>query len=152
MTLLRPLVVEPLTIERRAQLPAFVRKFLEDLILDDCQFEETEAQRLAKQQECEESALYAEVDGTIDHPYQDVSKQVNLWIADHDNVRIHLHIGGSACWIEPSNHSLFFRPITPDLLSETNQFTWWVVTEGYIVIRITIRAEHEVQGDFPDIG
>src|SRR5713226_9105657 len=114
MTLQRPLLVEPLTNERRDQLPAFVRKRLEKMILDDCQFEETEAGRLAKQQECFEDALYAEVDGTIDHPYQFISKQVNLWIADHDDVRVHLHIGGSACWIEPSNHYLFLRPIADD--------------------------------------
>src|SRR6266699_1583717 len=114
--------------ELRDQLPIFVREYLNQLILEDCQFEEDEQTRQEQERQLLAKTTYAEVTGTIDHPYTDIGKQVNLWIASHDEVRIRLYIGGSGCWLRPNNHYIFFHPIDTTLLpAEADLHTWWII-------------------------
>src|SRR5438094_918673 len=108
--------IQLLTDELRDQLPIFVREYLNQLILDDCQFEEDEQARQEQKRQLLAKTTYAEVTGTIDHPYKDIRKQVKFWIASHDEVGIRLHIGGSGCWLLLDNHYIFFHHINTTLL------------------------------------
>jgi hypothetical protein len=100
------------------------------------------------------SFLYRELLGSIDHPYQSVSKQINLWIASADRCFHNIYLGGSACWICPDNHYIFFRAIPPETLPEMpDQSTWWVIKYEYAleVYQIAVRSEDEVIQDFEDL-
>ena len=147
-----------LTQEEFSQLPAFVRQYLEELIKDDCQFEEEEEEWVQREQQMLAATAYANITGTVDHPYSDISKQVNFWIASHDHVLIHLHIGGSGCWINPNSHYLFFSPIAAELLPpEPDRQTWWAIVyderaHHYCIYQIHVRPEAGVADTFPDIG
>jgi hypothetical protein len=142
-----------LTDELRSQLPLFVQHYLAELIRDDCQFEENEWMRQEQEQQLLAKTTYTEVTGTIEHPYTDVNKQVQLWIGNHDEVRLHLYIAGSDCWILPDNHCIFFHPIDPSLLpAKPDRPIWWLISGGYAIYRIQLLRESEVIGKFPDMG
>jgi hypothetical protein len=147
-----------LTRKSLPRLPAFVRQHLDQLIKDDCQFEEEEEERIEQEQRLLAGTRYVVVEGSIDHPYKNVSKQIHFWIASHDSARIHLYIGGSGCWMTPSSHYLFFSPVAGELLPpKPDRQTWWAIVIGeqdspYSVYRICVRPESEVADNFPDIG
>lgn len=97
---------------------------------------------------------YHELVGTIDHPYQNISKQINLWIASSDSCYHDIHLGGSACWVRPDNHYIFFHPIAPELLPEIPDLTtWWVIKHEHAleVFKIAVRSESEVTQNCEDL-
>ena len=109
----------------------------------------------------DERVLYAELSGSIDHPYQEVSRLIMLWIGSHDRSLLHIHVGGSSCWIQPNNHYLCFDGIREDLLppvAERDPSTWWIVREPEYgepphprVYRLRIVSEEQVPDGFPDL-
>jgi hypothetical protein len=109
----------------------------------------------------DERLLYAELSGSIDHPYQEVSRLIMLWIGSHDRALLHIHVGGSSCWIQPNNHYLCFDGIREDLLplvAERDPSTWWIVHEPEYgepphprVYRVQIVSEEQVPDGFPDL-
>ena len=101
-----------------------------------------------------DSFTYHQLVGTIDHPYQNIRKQINLGIASSDNCNHSIHLGGSACWVRPNSHSIFFHPIAPELLPEMPDLTtWWVIKDESVleVFKIAVRSESEVTQDFEDL-
>ncbi len=129
------------------------------LLLDDANMASFPALVAARVQEIAdvygyESFTYHEVAGTIDDPGQDIEKQINLWIAGSDDCNHDIHLGGSACWICPDNHYIFFHPIDPALLpKEPDLSTWWVIKheDSLQVYKIAVRPEHQVEQGFPDL-
>jgi hypothetical protein len=71
---------------------------------------------------------YYEVRGKLSDGYYSVAPgkhitPINIWIGSDDNCKRSLYLGGSACWICPNNHSLYFDVIDPTLL--LSLFPWF---------------------------
>ena len=80
-------------------LPPFVCEKVQELLLDSHYGDEEEDDEID-----ERTVRYAEIDGSIDHPYKDIGRHIMLWIASDDTTRLHIYLGGSSCWIEPDSH------------------------------------------------
>lgn len=102
---------------------------------------------------------YHEVRGKLSDGYYSVGSGVkyvspiNIWMGGDDECNRSLYLGGSACWICPSNHALYFDAIDPALLPETPDLgEWWCVQyeEGIKVIRITVCPPEAITEGFPD--
>jgi len=155
---------QPLTTERHAELPAFVKQALLDIIGEhEAHLESyTDDENADVVQACLGNTLYAEVAGTLGASQGHLDKAVSFWIGGRDEVLGFIHIGGSGCWMLPDGHMIGFTAIKPDLLPVSpDPQTWWVITydhqrddgsEGCNIIKIHVRPEDEVQTAFSEIG
>jgi len=141
MTRLSTGVVRPLT--ERLGLPPFVANRIRYL----CDaFEHREWQEYT----------YIELDGklsqgyyTAPHSFGNYRSPVNFWIASDDDCEKNIYTPGASCWICPSNHYLFFDPISPD---DGRDGSLWCIeySEALKVIRVRIQPQEASVESFPD--
>jgi hypothetical protein len=149
---------QAITKKQYNELDGFVQAYLTELIQDKCQFEEDEQERKQQEQYMLDDTDYAEVTGTIDRfvfNTSDIRKHIGFWIGSHDEISLHIHLGGSACWIIPDNHYIHFVAIDPTLLPRyPNRNEWWAIMEGerdtqFTVYKISVTRESDVSENFP---
>lgn len=154
MSFVRPLpegTPHTLSDEGTAFLPPFVRarmKYLADSLEWDWSEEENTAQ-----------FTYYKVRGKLSdgHYTIDLKKAyispLHIWIASDDNCNRSLSIGGSASWLCPDSHYLYFDEIDPTLLPAIHDVNvWWCIQyeEDIKVIKILVCPAGEITEDFPD--
>ncbi len=165
MSLLRPLpsgTIHLFSPKGMAFLPAFVRARLcylaEHLDWDLEEDKENEQEGAEVDTLEQEYFTYYEVQGMLGEGYYTISpgkhvSPIHFWIADNDNCQRSLYLGGSACWICPDSHYLFFDSIDPALLPEKPETNvWWCINyeEGMKVIKIIHCPRETITEDFPD--
>jgi len=108
----------------------------------------------------EERVRYAEAQGCIASPIKAIGKCLKLWIASHSRMVHSVYVGGSSAWVKADSHSLSFDAILDDLLpplAERDPSTWWIVSDPIggdawpYVLKVTILAEEQMTGSFPEL-
>ena len=119
---------------------------------DFCQFTEGEEERADREQEILAEMSYAAITGTIDHPYQNVSKQVNFWISNHDDVELHIHMAvrPAGCTQIVTRSSLMLSPKTCYHRERMQTRMLWVLNRVAGLYKILVRPESEFIDDFPN--
>lgn len=113
---------------------------------------------IAKSHEIEHSpVLFKQIKGTIDSPFIDISKQVNIWVSS-DNESFYVYLGGSGCWIHLSNEFVFFEGIDPMNLTKIPiRSEWYIIkvdltNEQLSLYEVTIVSEDDMAGhEFPNL-
>lgn len=142
----------PITEENLAFLPPFVQAEVNSVTADMLE------EQTGKTVLC----AYHEVAGTIDHYRwnQDISKWIHFWSGGSDECCHWIYVAGAACWIKPTNDSLWFDPIDLALLPPPDQRdprTWWCIHNSgdhhvpWHLYKITVLPESEVRTSWIDL-
>ena len=110
--------------ETMKRFPPFVQDAVADIIADWHKFDDEDEGKEG------DELLFARFLGCLPkHPVNGL-KEVQFWIASHDENYLWMYLPGSNVWIRPDSHYIFFKKIKKELLPEHSDYsTWWVISQ-----------------------